>query len=260
MSIYEMVKETLTNHKEEVQYFQWASMNAMASFIFPEYVCHIKERMVPIHKILVPEMRAITDIVDPESSLVKKMSESLIDDMINNTTFKGYIYHLNELQLFRENKVEILKCIYDSYIIPNVCKYIPEVISKKFGLDDPNQQLFQENRDVDLFPMDKPSIPNLGYEFVCDQTILQLLMMLPSVQKEQVVPESHKGFKVKFDQILTIDNDVALCPIHLTMKEFGNQINHVAIEFATSSRICWASQEAIVTTGISNKVMLTRLV
>ena len=84
--------------------------------------------------------------------------------------------------------------------------------------------------------------------------------MLPSVQKEQVVPESHKGFKVKFDQILTIDNDVALCPIHLTMKEFGNQINHVAIEFATSSRICWASQEAIVTTGISNKVMLTRLV
>ena len=260
MSIYEMVKETLTNHKEEVQYFQWASMNAMASFIFPEYVCHIKERTVPIHKILVPEMRAITDIVNPESSLVKKMSESLIDDMIKNTTFKGYIYHLNELQLFRENKVEILKCIYDSYIIPNVCKYIPEVISKKFGLDDPNQQLFQENRGVDLFPMDKLAIPNLGYEFVRDQTILQLLMMLPSVQKEQVVPESHKGFKVKFDQILTIDNDVALCPIHLTMKEFGNRINHIAIEFATSSSMHWASQEAIITTGISNKITLTRLV
>lgn len=259
MSIYEMVKETLASYKNEVQYFQWASMNAMASFIFPEYVCHIKERTTPIHKILVPEIRAVTDVVNEHSSLVEKMSESLIEDMVNNNTFKRYMA-LDELRLFREDKVEILKCIYDSYIIPNVCRYIPEVISKKFGLNDPEQQLFQENRDVVLFPMDKLAIPNLGYEFVCDQTILQLLMMIPSVQKEQTVPESHKGFKVHFDQILTIDNEVALCPIHLTMKEFRNVINHVAIEFATSSSICWASQEAIVTTGISNKVTLTRLV
>ena len=258
MSIYEMVKSTISEYKQEVQDLQWAVMNAFASILYSEYIANIKQKTTPVQKVLVPEISLIRNLLDEDSELMKTVSEYLVDDLLLCLGEKHF-------PLLHSDRIECTKCVVDGYILPNVQRYIPETIEKKFGLNDPNQQVIQQDRDLELFAESSKNIyhfyTEILYSFIRDQTVLQLLTLSDSVKKEIVVPERNSDIDITKNEILVIDNDQAICPICVDYDTYIIYWTRFkTLKFVTSTHGFWAENRLHVDTGISNRVKIVDLV
>jgi hypothetical protein len=176
MQIHQIMKDAITQHKKKIELTQWAIISGVSSLVYSEYIRRIKQKNTPVRTILVPDIKNVKWFLDPDNGgFVKMLSDHMIDRMVKNEMFMKYS-NAPELVLFTEDKLEIMKTIFDMYIIPNVVKSIPETISLKFGLNNPNQQLIRQDRDIDLF--DGRFISTEQFDFIIDQTVLQLLLLL----------------------------------------------------------------------------------
>lgn len=187
MKINEMIKEFINTHEAKVEIFQWAVVSSISSLLYSEYIKNIKQQQVPSRIIWVPQVRTINELLEPNSYLSNLLSESLIDFMIEKELFKKYA-DIPELIIFSEedDNIELIKTIFDIYILPNIGRSLSETISKKFDLLNPDQKLIKESRDIDLF--NRKNITDEQFDFLVNQTLLQLLILLPSIEKKQEPP------------------------------------------------------------------------
>lgn len=270
MSVYDIVKDTMAKHKKKIELFQWATISGVSSLVFSEYISCIRQKQIPVRQILVPSMRTLSELFDMDGQFIQKLSNELIEKMISHEMFKKYS-DAPELVLFSEENIEVLKTVFDLYILNNVSKRIPETIEKKFGLRDPKQQVIREDRDTVLF-RNKP-IDDLQIDFIVEEVILQLLLLLPTMKKEIELPEGNRGIQMTDSEILSIANDQAICPIHFTPNIFRNESVNKLLMFVTStqmdevdtskSTIALKGDEYItwiIDTNPFNQVSLTKLI
>lgn len=181
MAINEIVKEALKTHKSKIELTQWAIIGGVASLVYSEYLYNMKNKVTPGKTILmVPKISAVRELLDEDGSFMNWISENLIDTMIEDDLFSRYI-NSPEMEMFRENNVEIMKTILDLYIIPNIVRSIPETIAKKFAIGDPKNQSIIESNEIDLFSRKPVSEEYMKY--VSHEIVLQLLTLLPTLKK-----------------------------------------------------------------------------
>ena len=269
MEIHKLVKTALTEHKQKIELTQWAIISGISSLFYSEYIRRFRHKEVPVRMVLVPSIKNLSEFFKPESVFIETLSNNLIDVITNHPLIKQYS-DAPELVMFKEDNIEIMKTIYDLYISPTITRRIPETISMKFGLNNPNQQMFKETWEIDLFD-GRHQITHGHYKYIVEQIVLQLLMLLPTMKKEIEIPEDHINMHMCNNEILTISNDNAICPIHFTNNIINNESVIDLLSFVTNTNIhyigggdCCCQKnncrvDYSVTTGIFNQVMLTRL-
>lgn len=268
MQIHQMIKNVIGQHKKKIELTQWAIISGVSSLVYSEYIRRIKQKTVPIRAILVPEVRAVQELLDPEGNLMKILSEQLIDRMSEHELIQEYS-HAPELVLFKDDQLEILKTLFDLYIIPNIVRKIPETISMKFGLNNPKQQLIRQDRTIDLF--NRQPINEEQFQFVVDQTVLQLVLLMPTMKKSIEIPEDNAKIFMTKKEILTIGNENAICPIHINEDIINNKNVMKLLSFVTNTNISKLENktigvekngnivEYIISTNVFNQVGLITL-
>lgn len=272
MQIHQTIKEVIKNHKNKIELIQWAITSGVSSLIYSEYLMNIKRKTLPSNILLVPSIRSVNELLDPENQFMQLLSDKLIDRIVENETFKKYS-NAPELVLFNNENIEIMKTIFDLYIINNISRRLPETISKKFGLDKTDDQLrfaIQSN-ELDLF--NRQPITSRQLDFIVEETVLHLLTLIPTMKKSIELPESNFNIHMTDNEIITIGNDKAICPILLNKEILNNEEVIKMILFVTNTTVIDASLKSlfktigeskeqvtvIVNTGIFNQVSLTSL-
>ncbi len=258
MQIDQLLKDTIKLHKDKIELIQWAIISSVSSIVYSEYIKNIRQKHRPVRLIYVPSIKTLYELLAKDGHLMQLISEKLIDDIIGNDLFSKYI-EVPEMILFNENNVEMLKTILDIYIIPNISSRLTEAIAIKFSLNNPEQQLFVESRDIDLFNR-IPITPN-QFRFIVGETILQLLMLIPSIKKDVISPEQNINIIMNSDQILTIDNDNAICPIHFNSDILDNAEVMSLFSFVSNTsfnKINGSGVSYIIKSGVFNEITLTR--
>ena len=269
MNIHRMIKDVMKNHKQKITVLQWAIISSVSSLVYSEYIARMKNKQIPTPLILVPTIHSVQELLAEDGQFMELLSERLIDGIITNELFIKY-KDAPEFEIFKEENIEIIKTIVDVYIIPNISTSISNTISKKFDLNNPNQQTFRENRDIDLF--NRKPINDGQMKYIIDQTVLQLLMLIPSIYKDVSFIESNIRIDLAHEEIMTISNDNAITAIHFNKSIIENDDVIKLLLFVTSSsiEICeWQEKslfkegkgvvEYFIRTGIFNKVALTTL-
>lgn len=256
MDYWNNVRTSITEHKQKIELTQWAMIAGISSLFYSEYLRCMKRKEIPVERIMVPAIVNVNHYLNPNTTFMKLIDENFVGYIADHPLFKKYI-NAPELVLFKEENIELMKGIFDVYISPNISRRISETISKKFGLNDPKMQFFQESWDIHLFsgmPIDEGQI-----KFIVDQTVLQLLLLLPTMKKEVRIPENNENIILLNDEILTISNENAICPIHFDSSVFNNDSVNKLLYFVTNTTVEESNNEVHVTTGLFNQVLITKL-
>lgn len=260
MQIDRIVKETIKQYKSEIELFQWAVISAVASLVYSEYIRNIKQKHVPVKMFQVPSIKFVNELLDKDGYFMQLLSERLIDGLKEHELLSLYI-DAPELILFTGNNIEKLKMIIDIYIIPNISGCISKTIAAKFSLNDPNQQLIRESNEIDLFKRNQ--ISDSQFKFIVDETALQLLMLLPSVNKDTVDQDQNINIQMASNSILTICNDNAICPIYFDSRILDNMEIMDLLSFVTNTTANKVNGGGdisyIVTSGVFNQLSITKI-
>ena len=231
----------------------------------------MRQKHVPREMIFVPTIHSVRELLSEDGQFMELLSEKLIDGIVTNPLFMKY-KKAPELEIFNEENIEVTKTMLDIYIIPNIASSIADTITKKFDLSNPDQQMFVESRDIDLF--NRKPITEGQMKYIIDQTILQILILLPTINKDVVFVDNNMSIDLAIHEIMTINNSNAICPIHFTEDIIRNEDVIKLLLFVTSTSIeeCdWTQQSFMkkdlergsvaffVRTGVFNNVALTFL-
>lgn len=256
MNIHETISNAMKDHKNKIEITQWAVISSIASLVFSEYISNIRQKTKPVRKILVPSIKYVNELLDPSSYFIRLLSDKLIEGIANNELLIKY-KDAPEFVLFKEENIDTIKTIFDLYMIPNISRRIPETISKKFQLDDKNNQLIQQDSSLDLF--ERQCINDKQLDYIIEETALQLLMLAPSIEKENELVENNKEFYVptadKF--AFSINNQEAICPIIFNQNILNNDKVIDLLNFVTSTSMIKNEDNVKLTTGLFNQVTIT---
>lgn len=234
MQIQKMMKDMMTDHKQKIEIFQWAVMNGVSSLIYSEFIRRMKQKQVPTQYVMVPKISEVSSILKPDGPFMQKLSDELIDQMIDSELFARIKYtEVPELEIFTEDKLEILKTIFDLYIAQNVYRRIPEVIAKKFQIGSPEaRSSIVESSEVSMF--DGMEISRYFYNYIVESICSQLVILLPTINKSIRTPEDVKKIQLSKHDILIIEHKNAICPVMFTSEIFDNAGAMDLLSFVTN--------------------------
>lgn len=245
MELNQMIKDAINDHKESIEMFQISVMNSVASLIYSEYLSKMDRKLISvgekglqIQKIFVPTLRSVQELLFPEGQMMTLLSEKFIDEFVRHSLRVQYS-SIPEFEIFKDydNNIEIMKSIFDVYIIPNISRTIPEVIAAKFRLRDPANQTFIESREIDMF--DRIAMGETELEYLVEESLLNLLVMSPNVEREQTSDVDNMDFTYYSNEIISISNVNAIAPIYINSKiinDMGNILNKINFVTDTSIR------------------------
>lgn len=272
MQIHKMIKDMIIQHKTKIELIQWAITSSIGSLFYAEFLTKIRQKQTPTRKILVPPVKSIRDMIEGEFS--DFISDKLIDEinkMLNLPRYKDF-RDAPELILFNEDNIEVMKTIFDLYMLENIKSRIPETIEKKFRIGDSKQQLIYESNEIDMFDR-KPPTDTKTLEYLAEESILQMLTLMPTMKKEVELPESNKDFLISQSEVLTIGHDNGICPIHLN-KNIISKCDAIVdkLLFITNTKLDKASRgnksmmkddELVIykaSSGMFNQIAITRFI
>lgn len=216
MSIHMIIKEAMDKHKSKIELTQWAVMSSFASMVYSDYIYNFNQKQYPTPHVLVPAISNVKHFLSTDGKFMKLVSDTFFDKLMMNDLFNSYMTILPELEMFHGDNIEVMATIFDLYILPNVSRHIPNVISHKFQLEDTSKNTFRESPDINIMKFKSDDDINNYISYLTHEFVLQLLMLCPTLQRDTIVPESNVEFEVHPDEILTINSDMAICPIHFT--------------------------------------------
>jgi len=259
MNIDDMVRNMMDKHKNELQLFQLAVLSGIGSLVYSEYIRRIEQKTRPVVITMIPELRVVTEILHPASTLMRSLSDHLIDNMIRHKLMLKYM-NAPELVLFKNENIEVLKTIFDVNIIYFIMEIVREKIYRKFRPTGHLAPSIRENRDIELF-YGKPLNEN-HMDYILEQTVLHLLVSLQSMKKSVMASNRDNCFVMASEDILVVDNDQAITPICFNHHIFHNRTVFELLSFVTSTDIREMRNEELrylVSTSKSNKVKLVTL-
>ena len=255
MLIDKIVKNSINENKEKIELIQWAIMSGISSLFYSEYIANMRYKEFPVITVEVPSIKTLINYLSLESDFMKSLSKVLIDEISNHKLIRQY-FNAPELIMFNDDNIEIMKTIYDIYIAPNISRRIPETIVKKFDLNNPDQQTFRQNWEIDIF---KGGITPDHIKFIIDQTALQLLTLLPSIKKETRTPNPDSSSSLWVDEILSINNENAICPIYFNADIVSNETVMKLLSFVTNTMFDKDDQTITPTTSVHNQLTIVKL-
>lgn len=237
-NISKKVKIMMKDHKNKIELFQWALMESFASLFYSYYISQFRQKHVPTHRIFIPSIKSFKDFINPDNGFMQRISNEFIDGILNKLKENNYSKYLDclELIILKDENIEIFKTIFDLYMIPNLYKYLPESFINKFDLNNEKQQIFIEDEEF-VFDI-KNYLKDDIFSFLVDETILQFLILFPSIEKDVILPENNESILVTEEGIVTICNEKALSPILLNHEMINKYPSIIKlINFVSSTTI-----------------------
>lgn len=234
MAIHQIIKEAMTNHKNKIELFQWAVISSITTLVYSEYISKMKQKQIPTKRIMIIPIKYVREFLSRDSNFVNMLSERLIDGIIKNELFIKF-KDAPEFILFNEENIEVLKTIFDLYITPNIEKRICESIYRKFNLGDESKQIFVEDNSIDLF--NRQPVTDLQLQYIIDETVLHLLFLIPTMKKDVEPIENNQKIWMTDSEVLVIDHENALAPIHINKDIIHNKDVIDLLQFVTSTSI-----------------------
>lgn len=258
MTISNIIKKVLENDKSQIELLQISMISSIAGLLYSEYILNFKQVTHPIKKVFIPEIKQVEDILNVESDFMKHISIYMIDEIYHNNLFQEFI-HLDEFKLFRGNNIEVLKSIVDLYILPNVSNTIPRIIRNKFGLNNPSNQMLIESNEIDIF--DRKSLSKSYLKYIMDQTVLQLIMNIPTLNRIKTNVEVKENFNMIANNkiVLTIDHENAIAPINFNKQVIDNQDIMKLLSFVTMTSIESTNDTYIISSNANNRITITEI-
>jgi hypothetical protein len=238
MSISNRIKEILKENKAQVELFQLSIISSLAGLIFSEFIKNFKQVYKPVHKVFIPELQQVRMLLDPDGEFMVYLSNNLIDDIVKNELFREFS-NIDDFALFNNEDIEILKAITDLYILPNVSRVITSTIANKFGIGNPEVQLFVESNEIDIFQRQSIYLNKSYTKYIVDQTILHMLNITPKIKKIVTMIENNSDIIIPDDShaFLTIGNENAISLIHFNKQVINNSGIMELLKFVTSTVI-----------------------
>ena len=268
MSIYNIVKDAMNQHKKKIELIQWSIISGVSSLVYSQYISQIQQKQSPTRIIFVPSLKSVNELLSPDNEFMNRLSLELIDKIANHPLIQEY-NNAPELVMFNSDNIEIMKTIYDLYISQNITRRIPETIQKKFSIGDPKQQLIHESNTIDIF--NRLLINDKQIEFIISQIVYQLLLLIPSIQKEIEYPERNDNIHITDNEIISIANDYAITPIHFATDVIQNDEVIKLLSFITNTEFHSLTEGKLraqkhndivqysITTGPFNQTVITQL-
>jgi hypothetical protein len=235
MELEEKITQAITEHKQKIELIQWAAMSSVASLVYSEYIRCIKNKYTPVFKVHLPAIKTVSDILSTNGSFMSSLSKNFVQQVIDHPLIRKYSI-APELVLLSENNCETMNVIFNKYMIPNISRRIPETISKKFDIDNPESTVMVEDSYIEMFKGIDIS-DQLILDFVVEEFVLQLLCTMPTMKKSLEFPESNAEIYTDNDQIVSIGNENAICPIQLNSNVIQNEYINRLLTFATATEI-----------------------
>ena len=210
------IKDFIELNKFGVERLQWAVMNSVASLVYTEYIRNIKKKEYPREHTLIPSIKTVESCLNMNGDLMKLLSNSLIKDLIEHHLVQMFDHNkVPDLKVLDMDNMEITQTLLEGYILPNVSRRIPETIGIKFQVGNPEVKgIMDESSEIDMF---KSGIHNFHYEYILEETALQLLayIMHPHINRVDSV-NGTAVIDVYNNQVLIISHPSEICEIHLS--------------------------------------------
>lgn len=271
MELDSTIKEFIIINKENIEMMQWAMMSSISSLIYSEYIYCIKNKYVPVHKVHIPSIRTVQQILSIDGKLMNILKERFIDILVCNPLIVAY-HNRPELNIFNSENFNMIKTVFNEYMLPNIAKRVPETISKKFDIGNPRQTIMIEDSHIEMFTeFNLFGINTIN--FLVEEFVLQFLTTIPGMKKDLEFPESNSRIYIASDEIINIGNEHAVCPILFNSEIINNKDIFNLLSFVTSTSITenedhsiWKDKNEIYTpviyvmdTNMFNEVCLTTL-
>lgn len=239
------LKLLLKDYKSQIELMQCSVIGGIASIMYSEYISCIQQKDVPVRRILVPWIRELREYTDINTEFMNKFSDSML--FISEEPLMQKYKDEEIFSIFKYDWKDNLDLVLRLYVIPNAARTIPNMISKKFGLDDEKQQLIQENRDIVMFRKEKFTIDD-AVVFALKQTMFNMLFMCPNIKSYRGIIASNKSitWKTTDDTFIAINNSQALCPIFYHKDIINGNIEVLnLINFVTSTAFDEVTDESV---------------
>lgn len=245
------MKEILDKHHKEYEILQTAIISALGSVVYTEFLVNCKPVQFPVPRIKVPAIKYVSEFLNIDGVFMKELK----DRFLGTIRSSRYSYILEKFDIFSLTNEADLNKVLDEYMLPNLSRYIPEVISRKFRLDE-EQHMFQEDSAIDLFHRKYDEKWIISYAF--DEIILNLIIF----SKNATLLEEYKlgeSIPITDDTIVVINNKNAIAPILLSPAVITNANAVEKIKFVTSSSLKLTVNEALLSTPSENTVTIYKI-
>jgi hypothetical protein len=256
MTKEELMNDIFIKETKNIELFQWSIVSSISSLLYSEYIKNMIKKDPPIDKVFVPKITMVKDILNPEGDFIKYLSTNLIDLIFNHDLIKKYI-DLTEFNIFKEDKLEVMKDILDNLVVNNIIKRIPETIMIKFQLNNPKQQTFMESNELNLF--NRKPINNEQYYYLIEECVLQYILFLPNIVKD-AYSINDTSLKLSINSVLSITHRNAVCLIIINHSVIQNKTVFPLISFVTSTNATLLDNNSyLIETNKNNQLLLAIL-
>lgn len=252
-----LIQHIMEEHKTEIEALQLSMISGVASVVYAEYIRNFRRQSNSADHIWVPSINNLRHYIGAHGTLTTGLTYTYLNDILSNPLMNKYCKDVRYSNMTNEVK-ESLNVIFNLYIIPNMTRSIVNSIIKKFSLNDDNPngfQIFKENSDINMF--NSQPISDDLYQAIVSETVIQLLLLMKSINKQVCIPATSTDNVIKGDQIFSVANVNGITPIHINMDLIQNKSAIELFTFTTNTQITICEDSAIINTSPFNQISIT---
>lgn len=211
----EDMKKVFVERKHEIEIFQHAVINSIASIVYCEFIQNIQIKEYPSQHYLIPRIDSVRSFLRTDGNFMSNVGKQLIAILPSNrwVQYVNYKEH-PDFVIFHDENIDMTDSILRSYILPNASRGIPEVISRKFEVgSDSRKGVIDESYELDIF---SGGIPFSYYKYIIDETCMQLLKSTDSIDRKVVPCTDPSNIEIGPNSMLGINHRCAICQILLS--------------------------------------------
>ena len=228
------IQYLIEDNRDNIEKIQIALTNTIALKIYLSYLSSFHANDGPVKTIFIPTTKEVRNYLCP-SNYSAHLWMNIKDNLWDYVKYHPMFIKLRRKKEFdffnnEDNDNEIFKYLITYHIIPNCMVSIPDVLRKKFSLDDDSVQTFHESDTIDEYFVNE--LKKIEEDYLYEEFILKYIHAHKLYRKKVIAyneiglyrNDSHKYISLDSNHnIVPILIDEALCD----MKEFMSQISFV---------------------------------
>lgn len=150
MSLHNEMYAFMRERKDEIGVLTAVASTALHEVMYIDMLAHSVNPVDGIVPKRIPSIKTMNEYLDMEGPLMTAMIEKFIDQFVCHPLVIGCSPEMKIL--FHPDKIELTKCVFVAFILPQVQKIITELISESFMLGNTSKDaLFMEDPHLDMF-------------------------------------------------------------------------------------------------------------
>ena len=226
--------EIIQKYRDDFMDLRFSLVSGVASLIYCDFISRMYSVEQPVMHINTPTLHNVSILCYPNSPLIHMIQSVFINRINTDVTYQTYKNTIGGIDIFESKKLSGIRNRWmDRIIIPEM-GMIPTAIEARFY--NRKNQLFREDRELELFDGHGPTSAQIS--FIINQVVCNFICARCDTinEEHQIRPEIGVGCSISPERIITIIDDMGICPINISMETLSNEECLPLIEFVTGIR------------------------